>query len=351
MRHLGIVASSAPQASAPTITIASTTDFNQNSAVFNATVNPNGATTSVKFQYSTNGSSWTDGTTNTGITGGSQSTSASQSGLTAYGTTGGIYYVRAIATNSAGSTTSGSTTFSTYGLRTVTYTSGSGTWTNPVPTSGTSGLAISSILDALVVGGGGGGLGSAGGAGGVSASNSISVGSSLNYSVGGAGSQGGTTSNTTAGDPSSLERPGVWTMTGGGGGTANVPPYNSGAPSGAGSGGTTYNSISYGGGGEQYGCSEYASGGGGGAGGPGADAYITGGYVFVGGNAGAAASTANTYGISVSSGGPGSDWYGADGYQNGSFTETSYGGGGARYELGVLRNPQSGLVRFTYYGP
>jgi len=200
----------------------------------------------------------------------------------------------------------------------------------------------------LVVGGGGGALSGGGGAGGVSASDSISVGTNgLNYAVGNAGSQGGHISNTTSGDPSTLSNPGVWTMTGGAGGTSNASPYNRGGSSGAGSGGVTSNSTSYLGGFEQYGCVESATGGGGGAGGAGADAYYVG-YTLYAGNAGAAVTF---YGITVSSGGPGGDFYSGDGYQNGSFTTTSYGGGGARYEPGNLRAPQAGVVRFVYYGP
>jgi len=163
MRHLGIVASSAPQASAPAITINSTTNFNQDRATFNATVNPNGATTSVKFQYSLNGSSWTDSGTVSNITGGSQSVFHNHSSPAL--SVGTLYYVRAVATNSAGTTNSSSTTFTTWSVKTYrngpsgsndTLT-GSQTFTIPTitPTGGTQ--VIPTVLNLLVAGGGGGG--------------------------------------------------------------------------------------------------------------------------------------------------------------------------------------------------
>lgn len=67
---------------APIIVCDAVTNFNQNRATFNATVNPNGATTSVKFQYKKSVDlTWTDGETITGLTGGSQSIYSNQTGL------------------------------------------------------------------------------------------------------------------------------------------------------------------------------------------------------------------------------------------------------------------------------
>ena len=163
MRHLGIVASSAPQAFAPTITIATTTNFNQDRATFNATVNPNGATTSVKFQYKRNvDSTWIDGATISSLTGVSQSIFSNQTGLLYTGT---LYDVRAIATNSAGSTTSGTTTFTTWSLKTyrngpsgsLDTLSGSQTFTIPTVTPTGATQVIPTVLNLFVAGGGGGG--------------------------------------------------------------------------------------------------------------------------------------------------------------------------------------------------
>jgi len=335
----------------PTVTIASTTNYNQNSAVFNGTVNSTGGIniTAVEFQYSTSSSfasgnsAWFTATTNSTITSSATNTlcTYNATGLTA----GTLYYVRFRATNTAGTSTSSGSSFTTYSLRTVTYTSGSGTWTNPVPTSGTSGLAITSIADALVVGGGGGvGLFSGGG-GGVAASNSISTGSSLSYVVGVAGTSFSYPASGTAGGSSSLTSSAVWTMSGAGGGY--VISGSNAASSGAGSGGNTANSSANAGGTYVAGCVDYAEGGAGGAGGVGQNAYYVV-YTAYGGNGGAAVTY---YGITVSSGGAGPDQYGDDGFQNGTTPASSYGGGGFSPQVGTPRAPQAGLVRFTYYGP
>lgn len=166
MRVKGIVASAGKfTAIAPSITINSTTNFNQSIATFNATVNPNGATTSVKFQYSTNGSTWTDGATNTGITGSSQSTYSNQTGL-AENT---LYYVRAVATNSAGTSTSSSTSFTTWHLiEWASATAGTHYLTVPTVTPTNGSQVIPSIYNTFILGGGGGSgtYGSGGGSGG-----------------------------------------------------------------------------------------------------------------------------------------------------------------------------------------
>lgn len=333
---------------APTITIASTTNFNQNSAVFNATVNPNGNTTSVKFQYSLNGSSFTDSGTVSGITGGSQAVTYSQSGLSA----GTLYYVRAVATNAVGVSTSGNTTFTTYSLRTQTYTSGSGAWSNPVPTSGASGLAITTIYDALVVAGGGGAgdneYFNGGGGGGVAASDSLTISGNLSYAVGGGGAAstgytvaGGTGENSSLGSMSANG--------GGGGGTPN--PYWSGT-AGAGSGGTTYNSPFRAGSSGDLDGETGASTGGGGAGAGGAGG--TGGTPWTATiYAGAGGAAVTHYGITVSSGAGGDANARGNGATevDGATPASTYGGGGTGGSHSNARSAQSGLVRFYYYGP
>ena len=349
---------------APSITIASTTNFNQNSAVFNATVNPNGNTTSVKFQYSLNGSSWTDSGTVSGITGGSQSVSHSQSSLS--GAT--LYYVRAIATNAVNVSTSGNTTFTTYSLRTATLTSGT-TWSNPVPTSGSSGLAITTIYDVLVVGGGGGAgdteYGGGGGGGGVAVSNSMTIGSSLAYAVGGGGAVSTTygTPGATGGN-SSLSNVGVWTMTGngggGGGGSVSAPETYWSGTAGAGSGGTAGLDSPFraGASGDLDGeTSTTASGGGSGAGGAGGYGFGASFTPTIGGAGGAAVTH---FGITVSSGGGGMVMYRGNGApyagnQDGVTPASTYGGGGTfsgtYFSHSSPRSAQSGVVRFTYYAP
>jgi hypothetical protein len=167
---------------APTITINAVTNFNQDRATFNATVAPNNATTSVKFQYSTNGSTWTDGATLTGITGGSQAVYSNQTGL-AVGT---LYYVRAIATNSAGSTTSSSTTFTTWSLKTFLRTTAGDVLVEIPSITPTGGSAIApSIYEMLAYGGGGSAAYGGGGGGGyrLSASTQSNTGGTQNVTV------------------------------------------------------------------------------------------------------------------------------------------------------------------------
>lgn len=177
---------------APTITLSASTNYNQNSGVVNATINTigNRDVISVDFQLSTTSdfssgnTDWFAASTNTTIAQGSTNTarSANATGL-ANNTT---YYVRCRTTNSNGLTTvsSSGSSFKTYKQNTVTFT-GSSTWTNPVPTSGTSGLAITSITDLVAVGGGGGMIGGGGGGGGeYKTSASLSVGSSVVVTIG-----------------------------------------------------------------------------------------------------------------------------------------------------------------------
>jgi hypothetical protein len=326
---------------APSITMNAVTNFNQNSAVFNATVNPNGSTTSVQFQYSVNNSTWTNSGLVTGLTGGSQAVSVSQSSLN--GNT--HYWVRAIATNIVGSTTSNRAEFDTYNQRFVTLTSGSGTWTNPVPTSGSSGLAITTIYDVLVVGGGGVAgdnyYVNGGGGGGVAVSNSMTISGNLTYAVGGASTA------------SNLTRSGVWAMTGDAGGNGGTPnDYRSGS-AGAGSGGTSGQDSPFREGvyGDLDGETGAATGGGGsGAGGQGTNGSTPWLATIYGGVGGAAVSH---FGITVSSGAGGeANSYGSGATEyDGATPFSSYGGGGTGVNHTSARAAQGGLVRFYYYGP
>jgi hypothetical protein len=161
----------------PTLSVGATTNYNQNSAVLNAVVNTTGNRniTLVEFQHSpsssfaSGNSAWFTASTNSTITQGATSTACTYNatGLTPSVTgTPSTYYVRFRVTNSSGFTTTSSVggSFNTYRERTDPFTS-SGTWNNPVPTSGTSGLAIDTFTQIVAVGGGGAGT-TGGGAGG-----------------------------------------------------------------------------------------------------------------------------------------------------------------------------------------
>lgn len=295
-------------------------------ATFNGTVGANGLTTTVTFEYGTSTGVYGSSISATpGTVSASSSVTATATGLGA-----GTYYFRVKAVNAAG-TTYGSEQSIVIAATSATASSEQ-SFTPPF---------IGTIYEALVVAGGGAGSMDGGGGGGVSASDSISVSSSLAYAVGGGGTNpsGGVY---TAGDNSSLTSSGVWTMSATGGGGTN--PYTGTAgSSGSGSGGNTYNSTSRSGGSALYGCVDGAGGGGGGAESAGQSGYYTPSYVGTGGYGGAAKSI---YSISCSSGGGGEDIYGDDGYQHGNTPASTYGGGGA-----YNRTAQAGVVRFKYYGP
>lgn len=353
MRVKGIVASAGKfTATAPSITIGSTTNFNQAIATFNATVNPNGGTTSVKFQYSTNNSTWTDSGTVSGITGGSQSVYYNHDGAIpglSYLSVGTFYYVRAIATNSAGSSTSSNTTFTTWSLKT--YANGTaGTYTVSIPgVTPTGGSPIQMTVYNIFISGGGGGAGmGGGGAGGYRALSyrTFSNGSNqdLTVVIGGGGaarSTGGTTSISGT----------YWTSLSAGGGTGGQynPPYGgSGGNQGSGdastTGGVGYTNTDKNGNPDN---SFYSYGGGAGWAGNGGNGGSIVDNNYAPGNGGPGAVT--TYGgYSGGAGGrgyslvAGSGAYGA----NGSYW-AGYGSGGQAVDgAGVV-----GLVYFQYYGP
>ena len=103
----------------PTLTVGSSTNYNQNSAVFNAVVNTTGNRniTLVEFQYSTSASfasgnsAWFTASTNSSITQGATSTACTYNatGLTAsVAGTPSTYYVRFRTTNASGFVTTSS---------------------------------------------------------------------------------------------------------------------------------------------------------------------------------------------------------------------------------------------------
>lgn len=220
----------------PTVAISPVTNFNQDRATFNATVSPNGATTSVKFQYSTDGSTWVDGSTISGLTGSSQSVYSNQISLSV----GTLYYVRAVATNSAGSATSSSTSFTTWSLKTYTKTT-SGSFSVEIPSiTPTGGSAIAPTVYEMLLYGGGGGANYGGGGGGgyrLFSSHTSSTGGTQTISgsvgAGGAAGNGGTGVGTATSGGSTTLTIGSTTWTGGGG-SAGEHPGNVGNPFGRG---------------------------------------------------------------------------------------------------------------------
>lgn len=318
----------------PSLTIGSSTNYNQNSAVFNATVNTTGNRniTLVEFQHSTNASfasgnsAWFTASTNSSITQGATDTACTYNatGLTA----ATDYYVRIRTTNASGIVTTSSIggSFKTYVQYLRKQYTSSQTWTNAVPTSGTSGLAL--VIDEIVAIGGGGGAQSGGGAGGT-----VTTYTNINLSgigtvtlVVGAGGGGALSSGSSSDGSQSYF--GFFGASGGqrGNHDGNFSGGNGNGFSGGGSGG--------------------GASGGGGAGIGGAGANGTG---VNGGNGGG-----SYFGIAGGGGGsrdlfsPG----GTDGSPQGNGgANTGMGGGNSWFNGSVLGNGGSGILQLTFYAP
>lgn len=309
--------------------------------------------TTVSFEYGTSTGVYTSEITQGSYTSANnQAVSVSISGLTV-GTT---YYYRIKASTTTGfvygsensfvaasAVAQGSVlSFTTYSYRTATFTStGSQTWTNPVPTSGTSGLAITTINDCLIIGGGGSGSYFCGGGGGGQGRfiTSINISGNVAVSVGGSD-----TLSSLAGEIASA---------GIGAGVTGGESFSfsaDGGTSGNGfAGGTGWFQLDLG-----FGTEQGAGGGGGGAGGNGnnsapATTLIAGaggagatldGYSY-GGGGGGVARNSTTY-LHIAAGGSGGG--GAGGAAG---TANTGGGGGG----GTTGNGGSGYVRFRYWGP
>lgn len=369
MRHLGIVASSVVPASAPSVTISSTTNFNQDRATLNGVVSANGAiTTSIKFQVSPNsGTNWYDAIGGTTITNTSSNDISvyynatgwynSDASLNQYFSSGTTYSIRLVATNAIGTTTSSTTSFTTWALKTY-QTATVGTTSLSIPTiTPTGGSAIvPSILNAFVVGGGAGGYGyGSGGGGGVASVSSQSFNNTssllLTITVGDGGYGGEYGGND--GQASSITGSSFTSITGAAGLNTGVSGNgygrgNSAEFSGS-TGGQTPTSVYL-----------YATGGGGGSAGTGGNAAVgnvdnqyayggTGGnstysstYSVYGGAGGGGAAREDTVMGTAARGGPPTGGYGIGGagivMNDGNIT--SYATSGT-----------SGYVAFQYYGP
>lgn len=319
-----------PSASAvyvpPTLTRAASTNYNQNSGVLNGTVTSTGnrPITSVEFQWSTSStfasgnSAWTAASTNTTISQGATNTARSGNASSLSNNTN--YYVRFRVTNASGfvvesaisdSTSNGN--FKTYKLNTSTFTA-SGTWTNPVPTSGTSGLAITSGTATVWGAGAGSEFFGGGGGGGGRTIATTTVGSTVTVTVGGGGGFGANGNSSSFGSVSAN-----------GGSTGSN--YNGGASGNGNAGGTGRDSFWFGG------------GGGGGAGGAGANATNN---SCGGGNGGAA----------LDGRGRGCGGYGtAANAVDACYASPAPVDANANSADGGVVNGGSGYVSFEYWGP
>jgi hypothetical protein len=305
-------------------------------ATFNGTVNPNGATTTVTFEYGISSGgvypySVSAGTFS-GIT--TQAVTANGSNLPA-----GTYYFRTKGVNSQG-TTYGSEQSITVSAKSATAASEQ-SFTPPT---------VGTLYELVCAGGGGGTYGGSGGGGGaVAYYSSVAAPASVTFSVGGGGSSGN------PGGTSTISFPGV-SMSGGGGGVGYWNGADYAGSSGVASGGTSnYPSSAYAGGAYGYiGDSDVGFGGGGGAGGNGggSQTYESQSQIYAYGGNGGPAVTVNGNTFGAGGGGYGEDWrYPPGGPSIGNTPASDYGRGAFRNQAYAETAGTGGLVRFKYYGP
>lgn len=254
--HRGVMGASITEL--PIAIIGAVTNFNQDRATFNAIVSANYQSTTVKFQYNTtnNFASYTEVTAvGSPLLGQAVAAYFNVTGLSINTT----YYVRAVVSNSIGTTTTSSVSFTTWSLKTYLNTT-AGSYTVSVPSitpTGDSAIAPT-IYEMLIYGGGGGANWSGGGGGGyrlASTKLSSTAGTqNIAGTVGGggiAGNGGVGNGGATAGGSTTLVI-GDTTYTAGGGGAGTHPGTNS-APSGTGGAVGTGDNPAYGGGSNTYG--------------------------------------------------------------------------------------------------
>ena len=254
--HRGIVASSITEL--PILSIGSVTNFNQDRATFNAIVSANYQSTTVKFQYNTtnNFASYTEVTaTGSPVTGQGAIVYYNITGLSA-GTT---YYVRAVVSNSIGTVTSSSTSFTTWSLQTY-LNSTAGSYSVSVPSiTPTGDSAIAPTITEMLIYGAGGGANYAGGGGGgyrIASTKLSSTAGTQNITgtigSGGGGGNGGVGTGSAGTGGSSTLTIGDTTYTATGGGPGSHPGTN-GAPSGTGGASGSGDNTSKAGGSNTYG--------------------------------------------------------------------------------------------------
>jgi hypothetical protein len=344
--------------SAPSATINAVTNFTESIATLNATISANGTSTEVYFQYNTTNTFNSPGDYTQVYAGTVTTQSAAKSAYptlpknTALNGNGYLFYVRVVAVNANGTTTSGVTSFRSWGKKEYNERT-PGTHYFTVPTVG--GTYPHPLPEVYLIGSGGGGAwaGSGGGAGGLVTRTNVAflaADGALTINVGYPGAGGYNTTYTTGTyDPAlSPGAPGgacffsgpqfvQIAAGGGGGGTVDGPGGNVGyGDNPAYTGGTT--AFYY------AGKTTYkASGGGAGNDGN-------------GGN-GSAPSTNAVSG----NGGPGNGFWGNAGGGGGGSNATQ-GANGSPYNIGaggaggmgafqVGQPGVVGIVYFTYYGP
>ena len=341
--------------SAPSATINAVTDFNEREATLNATISANGTSTLVYFQYNTTNTFNSPGDYTQVYAGEVTTQSAAKSAYpslpinTTLNGNGYLFYVRVVAVNANGTTTSGVTSFRSWGKKEHSSNT-PGTHSFTVPT--VAGKYPAPLPGVYIIGSGGGGAwaGSGGGAGGLRYRTNVAflaADGALTLSIGQPGAGG---YNNFDGDYSHLDGVNggscsldgtqfVQIAAGGGGkGTVDGPGGNVGyGDNPAYTGGTT--TVYY------VGKSTYKYSGGG------------------AGNDGNGGNGTGTTSGTSGAGGPGNGFWGnAGGGGGGTPSPSTAGANGSPYNIGAggqggvgpFQNglPGSvGIVYFTYYGP
>ena len=254
--HRGVMGASVTEL--PIAIIGAVTNFNQDRATFNAIVSANYQSTTVKFQYNTTNdfAHYTEVTAvGSPLLGQAVAAYFNVTGLSINTT----YYVRAVVSNSIGTTTTSSVSFTTWSLKTYLNTT-AGSYTVSVPSiTPTGDSAIAPTIYEMLIYGGGGGANYAGGGGGgfrIAASKVSSANGTQSVSgtvgAGGGGGNGGLGTGGAGLGGSSTLTIGNTTYTATGGG-AGAHPGSIGAPSGTGGASGSGDNTSKAGGGNSYG--------------------------------------------------------------------------------------------------
>ena len=349
---------------APIVNSLTVDRFNQNRATFNATASANGGTISaVTFRY---------GTTydfSGALTAAAVGTTDAYYNATSL-TEATLHYVRVEVTNEAGTTTSSSTSFNTWGFIETVLTQTSGNRTIPTITPRGGSRINPSIIELALFGGGGSagyGFNAPGGGAGYQSSASIEVvegsgvvtwtigttgnssaiaglsGGTLTAAGGAAGSALTPDSMSSQANADNIQPPpgNLWydddgDRMAGPPNYDNYAPYETGVSGNGNAAGAGYYWV--------YDKSTaYAYGGGGGAGGAGGN--FTGVRTTATGGAGGVAATVQTV-----TGGSGGGGGGDINPYLGGLLQSAYGGGAGYYNSGTFYNATNGVVRFKYYG-
>ena len=339
----------------PAVTLNATTNFSEALATFNANINWKGGSTSVTFEYSSNGgSTWSSPVAgNTTVTNSSTNVYANVSGLSS----NTDYIVRVKATNSAGTTTvqNSNGNFKTWAFQTFDKST-AGTWNLTIPTvTPTGGSAVQAYLYFGLFFGGGAGANGSGGGGGASqrdtSARKVTGGIEVVVGAGGAVDANGGATSISGWNGGSLPD-GNLSVAGGSVGSDSMTA-SAGTSGNSNAGGTNTGSLD-----KNLAETGFAGGGGGGAGAVGGNASVDGTNKHIAGNGGAGV-TITQFDVSRSGGAGGGGFAYYTGAYNGDAPAqqgsrgslNTYGSGGNATSRSGGTAGQAGMAYFSYYAP